>query len=179
MGWEVRDAERGEHASALVERTVWRERCVDKPMVLHGDNGSPLKGATVQTMLAKLGITASFSRPRVSNDNAYAESIFRTLKYAPAFPRNGFESLEAARNWVHAFSHWYNTQHRHRGINYVTPEQRHEGLDVEILAKRHALYQATRAQRPQRWSGETRNCDRPKQVWLNPERQDALAPKAA
>lgn len=148
-------------------------------MVLHGDNGSPLKGATVQTMLAKLGITASFSRPRVSNDNAYAESIFRTLKYAPAFRRNGFESLEAARNWVHAFSHWYNTQHRHRSINYVTPEQRHEGLDEEILAKRHAIYQATRAQNPQRWPGETRNWNRPKQVWLNPERQDALAPKAA
>jgi len=179
VGWEVHDAERGEHASALVERTVWREQCVDKPMVLHGDNGSPLKGATVQTMLAKLGITASFSRPRVSNDNAYAESIFRTLKYAPAFPRNGFESLEAARNWVHAFAHWYNTQHRHRGINYVTPEQRHEGLDVEILAKRHALYQAARAQNPQRWSGETRNWDRPEQVWLNPERQDALGPRAA
>ena len=178
VGWEVHDAERGEHASALVERTVWREQCVDKPMVLHGDNGSPLKGATVQTMLAKLGITASFSRPRVSNDDAYAESIFRTLKYEPAFPRNGFESLEAARNWVHAFAHWYNTQHRHRGINYVTPEQRHEGLDVEILAKRHALYQAARAQNPQRWSGETRNWDRPEQVWLNPERQDALGPKA-
>jgi transposase InsO family protein len=129
VGWEVHDAERGEHASALVERTVWRERCVDKPMVLHGDNGSPLKGATVQTMLAKLGITASFSRPRVSNDNAYAESIFRTLKYAPAFPRNGFESLEAARNWVHGFSHWYNTQHRHRGINYVTPQQRGASQD--------------------------------------------------
>ncbi|MEA3644068.1 MAG: IS3 family transposase, partial [Lamprobacter sp.] len=124
VGWEVHDSERGEHASALVERTVWRERCVDKPLVLHGDNGSPLKGATVQTMLAKLGITASFSRPRVSNDNAYAESIFRHLKYAPAFPRNGFASLEAARDWVYAFVLWYNTQHRHRGINYVTPQQR-------------------------------------------------------
>lgn len=133
----------------------------------------------MQSMLVKLGVSASFSRPRVSNDNACTEFIIRTLKYAPAFPRNGFMSLEAARAWVQAFSHWYNTEHRHRGINYFTPEQRHEGLDVEILAKRHGPYQAARAENPQRWAGEPRIWERPEQVWLNPERQDPLASRAA
>lgn len=179
VGWEVHDSECGEHASVLAERTVWRERCVDKPVVLHGDNGSLLKGATVQTMLGRLGITASYSRPRVSNYNAYAESIFRHLKYAPAFPRNGFESLEAARDWVPAFVVLYNTQHCHRGINYVTPQQRHDGLDVEILAKRHEVYQTARARHPNRWSGDTRNWARPEHIWLNLERPEAPDQQAA
>ena len=179
VGWEVHDAEHSGHASELVERTVWRERCIDRPLVLHGDNGSPLKGATVQTMLGKLGITASYSRPRVSNDNPYAEAVFRTLKYAPAFPRNGFASLDAAREWVQAFVDWYNTKHCHRGINYVTPQQRHDGSDVEILARRHAVYQEARNQHPNRWSGDTRDWSRPKRVSLNPEREDLANRDAA
>ena len=97
-------------------RTVWRESILDPPRVLHGDNGSPLKGATVQALLGRLGITASFSRPRVSDDNAYAEALFRTLKYSPGFPRQGFATLAAARDWVQAFANWYNTVHRRRGI---------------------------------------------------------------
>jgi len=179
VGWEVHESESGAHARDLVERTVWREHCVDQPLVLHGDNGSPLKGATVQAMLAKLGITASFSRPRVSNDNAYAESFFRTLKYAPSFPRNGFASLDAARDWVRAFADWYNAEHRHRGINYVTPQQRHAGADTAILARRHAVYQAAQQRHPNRWSRDTRNWSRPEHVWLNPERDEAAKQQAA
>ena len=123
VGWEVHEVESSVHARELVQRTVWREGILDQPLVLHGDNGSPLKGATVQALLSRLGITASFSRPRVSDDNAYAEALFRTLKYSPGFPRHGFAALETARDWVHAFADWYNTVHRHRGIKYVTPHR--------------------------------------------------------
>ena len=179
VGWEVHEVENSAHARDLVERTVWREGILDQPLVLHGDNGSPLKGATVQALLSRLGITASFSRPRVSDDNAYAEALFRTLKYSPGFPRQGFSTLAAARDWVQAFSNWYNTVHRHRSIQYVTPQQRHSGEDVAILRQRHALYQAAQRQHPTRWSGDTRNWGHIREVWLNPENDRALMTKVA
>ena len=171
VGWEVHEQESGVHSSQLVQQTVWKEGCVGQPLILHGDNGSSIKGQTVQVMLSKLSITPSFSRPRVSDDNAFVESLFRTCKYMPSFPKSGFASLEAARQWVHDFVSWYNRQHKHRGINYVTPDQRHTGQDIDILAKRHAVYQQARQRHPQRWSGETRNWSPVGPVWLNPEKE--------
>ena len=168
VGWEVHASESGEHARDLVEQAVWREQIVGEPLVLHGDNGSPLKGSTVQALLARLGITRSSSRPRVSDDNAFVEALFRTCKYVPNYPRNGFESLDAARAWVAAFVDFYNNEHRHRGIQYVTPDQRHRGQDHAILAKRHAVYQAAKARNPRRWTGATRNWQAVAQVDLNP-----------
>src|SRR4051794_7672054 len=93
--------------------------------VLHGDNGATLKGTTVLAMLHWLGIAPSHSRPRVSDDNAFAEALFRTAKYRPEFPSKGFADLQAARHWAMQFVHWYNHEHRHSGIRYVTPAQRH------------------------------------------------------
>lgn len=180
VGWEVHTEETAEHARDLVERAVWREGCVDHPLVLHGDNGSPLKAATVQATLARLGVTPSYSRPRVSDDNAFAEALFRTCKYVPDFPKRGFASLEEARAWVAAFVRWYNRRHRHRGINYVTPDQRHRGEDQAILARRRTVYESARRKRPGRWSRGIRNWAPAKEVWLNPETSErALVVEAA
>ena len=162
-----------------MERTVCREGILNPPRVLHGDQVRPLKGATVQALLGRLGIAASFSRPRVSDDNAYAEALFRTLKYSPGFPRQGFATLAAARDWVQAFADWYNRVHRHRGIKYVTPQQRHSGEDVAILRQRHNLYEVSRRQHPARWSGDTRNWSHLREVWLNPENNRTLTTKVA
>lgn len=169
VGWEIHGNESGAHARELVHRTVLSEGCIDSPIVLHGDNGSPLKAETVRVLLDRLGITPSYSRPRVSNDNAYVESLFRTCKYTPSFPAKGFETLEAARQWVASFVWWYNHVHQHSGIKFVTPHERHEGLDTFILAQRHALYQAKKMEHPRRWSGQTRNWTPVGEVWLNPE----------
>jgi len=179
VGWEVHENESATHSRDLVQRTVWKESCVDRPLVLHGDNGGAVKGQTVQAMLGKLGVTPSFSRPRVSDDNAFVESLFRTCKYVPGFPKGGFASLEAAREWVLGFARWYNHQHKHRGINYVTPHERHSGQDAVILAKRHAVYQAAREKNPQRWSGNTRNWAPVGAVWLNPMKEKEPESKAA
>nr|VFK29752.1 MAG: Integrase core domain-containing protein [Candidatus Kentron sp. LPFa] len=122
--------------------------------------------------LQKLGVIPSFSRPSVSDDNPYSESLFRTLKYCPAYPGKPFESLEQARGWVHGFAHWYNEKHRHSAIGYVTPEQRHRGQDAALLEKRKELYEATRAKNPFRWSGKTRNWNPVNEVWLNPPQGD-------
>jgi len=172
VGWEVHDSDTAEHAAHLVRRTALAEGIAALPVkpVLHGDNGSTLKATTVLSMLNWLGVKPSYSRPRVSDDNAYAEALFRTAKYRPEFPVHGFADLEAARSWAADFVHWYNVDHRHSGIQYVSPSQRHEGEDQAILAARHALYLQAREKNPARWSGDTRNWSPIGAVTLNPER---------
>jgi transposase InsO family protein len=176
VGWEVHASDHSDHAIHLVRRTALAEGIAAltvKP-VLHGDNGSTLKATTVLAMLNWLGVKPSYSRPRVSDDNAYAEALFRTAKYRPEFPANGFADLEAARTWAAGFVHWYNVEHRHSGIQYVSPAQRHEGRDQEILAARHTLYTQARALNPARWSGKTRNWSPTGPVTLNPERDSII-----
>jgi putative transposase len=177
VGWEVYDTDEADHAARLVRRTALSEGIVtllDKP-VLHGDNGSTLKATTVLAMLNWLGIDPSYSRPRVSDDNAYAESLFRTAKYRPEFPADGFENLDAARAWGADFVRWYNIDHRHSGIRYVSPEQRHTGADRAILEARHALYLEARQRHPARWARQTRNWAPIDAVTLNPERDSVVA----
>ena len=122
-------------------------------------------------MLYWLGVKPSYSRPRVSDDNAYAESLFRTAKYRPEFPTQGFASLDDARAWTAEFVRWYNVDHRHSGIRYVSPQQRHAGEDQAILAARHELYVQAKQRHPARWSGNTRDWSYIDVVTLNPERE--------
>ena len=171
VGWEVYEAERGELAAELVQRTVVSENAAVLPPILHADNGSIQRGSTLRATLERLGIEPSFSRPRVSNDNACSEAWFRTAKYASSFPTDGFASLVAAREWVLGFVRWYNEEHHHSGIRYVTPAQRHRGEEKAVLANRAQLYAAAKDRHPARWSGKTRNWEPIGDVWLNPERE--------
>jgi putative transposase len=173
---EVHDSDSADHAVHLVRRTALAEGIADKEAkpVLHGDNGSTLKATTVLAMLQWLGVKPSYSRPRVSDDNAYAESLFRTAKYRPEFPARGFASLDEARSWAAEFMRWYNEEHRHSGIRYVTPEQRHSGQDKAILAARHELYLKAKQRHPARWSGNTRDWSHIAAVTLNPERDTVV-----
>lgn len=180
VGWEVHGEDDADHAAHLVRRTAFAEgiaTCDTKP-VLHGDNGATLKATTVLAMLHWLGVKPSYSRPRVSDDNAFAEALFRTAKYRPEFPADGFADLDAARAWAVHFTHWYNFDHKHSGIQYVSPAQRHTGEDRTILAARHAVYMAARERNPARWSGNTRDWRPTGPVTLNPER-DAVVDLAA
>jgi putative transposase len=170
VGWEVYERECGELASALVRRTVMSEGCLRCPDILHADNGSPQKSATLRATLEQLGIEPTYSRPRVSNDNPYSESLFRTTKYRPDYPADGFIDIETARVWVLRFVRWYNEEHRHSAIKFVTPIERHTGRDIEILAARESLYERVKAQRPERWSGQIRDWSRPEVVMLNPDK---------
>lgn len=176
VGWEVHDTDDSQHARHLAKRTALSEgiATLDHEVVLHGDNGATLKATTVLALLAWLGVKPSHSRPRVSNDNAYAEALFRTAKYRPEFPATGFANLEAARQWAAAFVHWYNVDHRHSGIRYVSPAQRHAGEEHAILAARHAVYQQARQHHPARWSRQTRNWTPVGAVTLNPERDSVV-----
>ena len=172
VGFEVHDSDDADHAAHLVKRTALAEgiHAMATRPVLHGDNGSTLKATTVLAMLNWLGVKPSYSRPRVSDDNAYVESLFRTAKYRPEFPDKGFTRLDEARTWASHFVHWYNHDHRHSGIRYVSPAQRHAGEDAAILAARHEVYLQARERNPRRWSGATRNWTPIGAVTLNPER---------
>lgn len=171
VGWEVYETESADHASELIKRiSLKQKRMTTYPLVLHSDNGSPMKGATMLATLYQLGITPSNSRPRVSNDNPYAESLFKTLKYRPNYQPKGFESLEAAREWVSLFVKWYNYEHHHSGIKFLTPHQMRSGRGPEILENRHKVYEAAKATHPERWNGrDTRDWSMPEKVYLNPE----------
>jgi putative transposase len=157
VAWDVHEREDDALSSELMAKTA-RELGIDLTgLVLHSDNGGPMKGATMVATLERLGILPSFSRPSTSDDNAYSEALFRTLKYRPEYPRKPFDTVEEARAWVQAFVRWYNTEHRHSAIGFVTPDERHTGLDVGLLAYRHEVYERARRTNPARWSRHTRD----------------------
>ncbi len=156
-----------------------REQCLNTTVVLHSDNGAPMKSMTMKAKMEELGVLPSYSRPRVSNDNPYSEALFRTLKYRPEWPSSGFESLEATRDWVQNFSHWYNNEHRHSKINFVTPAQRHEGKDTELLQKRKKVLEEAKRSNPTRWSKDVRNCVPIGSVTLNPDKEIEMPIKKA
>jgi len=173
VGWEVHERESAEQAADLIRQTVLAEGCLMRPLVLHADNGSPMKGATMKVMMEKLGITASYSRPRVSNDNPFSEALFRTCKYRPEWPTKGFATKADAQAWVKCFAGWYNGEHLHSAIRFVTPNARHAGHERQTLTERENLYTAARAKNPHRWSGKTRNWQPAGPVWLNPENKNS------
>jgi len=172
VGWQVHEEESSTLASCLMIDICQREDVSPDQVTLHSDNGSPMKGATMLATLQELGVIPSFSRPSVSNDNPYSESLFRTLKYRPEYPEKPFADLLSARIWVQGFVDWYNREHLHSAIQFVTPEQRHAGEDIAILSKRKHVYAQAKLKKPERWSGEIRNWKPVVRVYLNPEKQD-------
>ena len=175
VGWEIHENESSELAAEVLRRSKLSESVrAEQELVLHSDNGSPMRGATMLATMQKLGVVPSFSRPSVSNDNAYSEALFKTLKYVPSYPTKPFETIEQARRWVADFVQWYNYEHQHSGLKYVTPAQRHDGSDIEVLSQRKSLYEAAKRANPGRWSGRTRNWDHEGSVSLNPKKSEEV-----
>ncbi len=175
VGFDVFEEQSAEHAAYVVSNAYIAEGVREGQVNLHADNGGPMKGSMMLAKLQDLGVTASFSRPSVSNDNPFSEALFKTLKYCPQYPRNPFTSVGEALAWVVKFVDWYNNVHQHSGINFVTPSVRHEGKDREILEKRKQVYELARQRNPNRWSGKTRNWDRVDEVFLNTKRTSSKA----
>jgi len=171
VGWRIEEVESMEHSADLMTTACQNEGVAEWTLTLHSDNGGPMKGATMLATMQKLCVVPSFSRPSVSNDNPFSESLFKTLKYCPAYPEKPFESLESARTWIEKFVIWYNTEHLHSGIKFVTPQSRHYGQDEAILKNRHIVYQKAKAANPLRWSQQTRNWSIIRTVRLNPGRE--------
>lgn len=173
--FEIHESESAELASEMITRACEKQGIRRDQLTLHSDNGGSMKGATMLATLQWLGIVPSFSRPSVSDDNPFSESLFKTLKYCPSYPDGGrFTSLDAARIWVEKFVYWYNFVHLHSGINWVTPASRHAGIDKAILDSRKVVYEAARQKNPARWSKATRDWSCPNIVELNPGRKTKL-----
>lgn len=173
VGWSVEPEQSAELAAKLVDEIAISEGLLPGQVKLHSDNGGPMKGATMLATLQSLGILASFSRPMVSDDNPYSESLFRTVKYRPGYPSRPFESLPAAREWVESFVDWYNNTHLHSGINFVTPSSRHQGAHTAILEHRSTVYEAAKKAHPERWTGNCRDWEPAGDVVLNGRRVTA------
>ena len=161
----------GQNSALLFVESYHRHGVDPEGLVLHSDNGSPMKGSTMLATLQRLGVVPSFSRPGVSNDNPFSESLFRTLKYRPEYPARPFSSEYEAQRWVDAFVHWYNTEHLHSEVRFVTPDDRHYGREEAKLSKRSDVYEQARQKNPGRWTRQTRNWNPVKIVRLNPERK--------
>jgi transposase InsO family protein len=177
MAAQVFDEESMELSAELFTRTCFVHGVQPNRLILHSDNGGPMKGSTMLATLQQLGVVPSFSRPKVSDDNPYSESLFRTMKYRPNYPGSAFQSLEQAQSWVDDFACWYNTVHLHSSISFTTPDDRHYGRDKNILRRRHDIYEKARQQKPQRWSRSTRNWDQIEIVRLNPECENSAGQK--
>jgi putative transposase len=171
VGSEVYKIESADFASALISDAASRHQIMQTNLILHSDNGGPMKGATMLSTLQKLGVVPSFSRPKVSDDNPFSESLFKTLKYRPSYPDGAFKDISEARSWVEKFVCWYNEDHRHSEINYVTPRSKHIGQDFDILKARKLIYESAKLKHPDRWSKNTRNWDPVTEVYLNPTKQ--------
>ncbi len=170
VGFDIHENESAEHAASVVSNAYKTERLCEGDVTLHSDNGSPMKGSTMLAMLQMLGIIPSFSRPSVSNDNPFSESLFKTLKYCSQYPNKPFASIEEAKIWILKFVHWYNNIHQHSAINFVTPNSRHQGLDKKILENRVQVYEQAQKKHPCRWSKKIRNWSRVDVVYLNTKR---------
>lgn len=171
VGWSVEEVESADHSATLITRACKEQGITEGSLTLHSDNGGPMKGATMLSTLQRLQVMPSFSRPTVSDDNPFSESLFKTLKYRPSYPDGAFASIEEAREWVRRFVTWYNTEHLHSGIRFVTPKSRHDGQDAEILKNRHAVYEKAKLAHPLRWSRQTRNWSVIGEVRLNPGKE--------
>jgi putative transposase len=172
VGWSIHETESSEHASALMKQACLDEKVSPHQLVLHSDNGAPMKGVTMLTMLQELGVIPSFSRPSVSDDNPYSEALFKTAKYHHSFPKKGrFSTILEARTWAEGLVTWYNTKHLHSALKFVTPNQRHNGEDIMIRANRQIVYELAKEQYPERWSGATRDWLVRKIATLNPNKK--------
>lgn len=167
MGWALHPAESSDHAAALLACACEVAGVKPGTLVIHSDNGGPMRGATLLATLQKLGVMPSYSRPRVSDDNPFSEALFRTLKYVPWYSGKPFADADGASRWVEGFVRWYNREHLHSGISFVTPDARHQELDAAQLEKRRAVYQAARERHPSRWSQHARRWEREAEVSIN------------
>jgi transposase InsO family protein len=170
----VHERERTDLASAMLETALQAEGLSTVELVLHSDNGAPMKGATLRATMERLGVTPSYSRPSVSNDNPFSESLFGTAKGRPEYPRRPFKTNAEAHHWAQTFVAWYHHEHLHSGIGFVTPLQRHDSHSAAILEHRRIVYEAARSRTPGRWSGNTRKWDTPAVVHLNPVEDDRI-----
>jgi len=179
VGWLLSTRESAALARQLVGQSAKREGIDRKQLTLHADRGAAMRSKSLAELLVDLGIDPSFSRPRQSNDNPFSESLFKTTKYAPAFP-DYFVSLTHGREVLGPFFQHYNSQHRHTGIGLMTPNNVHAGNAGRITSERQITLAAAFDLHPNRFKGrQPKPPQVPDKVYINPPRpiDDRPAPE--
>jgi putative transposase len=167
VGWMLATKENAALAERLVAETCAKEKIAAGQLTLHADRGSPMRSLTLAEFLLELGVDKTFSRPRVSNDNPYSESHFKTLKSRPGFPER-FASFTHAHSFSRALFSWYNHQHHHSALSYLTPATVHRGRADEVLDRRHQTRLAAYLRHPERFVGGAPRLEKlPEAVWIN------------
>jgi putative transposase len=167
VGWLIAEHENAGLAKRLIRETCQKQSVQPGQLTIHADRGAAMTAKTTAQLFADLSIEESHSRPRVSNDNPYSESQFKTLKYRPEFP-DRFASFQHAHSVSRELLTWYNTQHRHSGIGYLTPASVHHGHAVEILKRRQRVLDQAHAANPERFiRAAPRVQQLPPAVWIN------------
>lgn len=167
VGWMIAHRESAVLARQLIEESCEKQSVEPEELTVHSDRGKPMTAKTVAQLYADLGITKSLNRPHVSNDNPYSESQFKTLKYHRSFPER-FGSIQHARSFGRNFFPWYNDQHRHSGLNMLTPCAVHYGKAEKIIAQRNDVLLRAFAANPARFKyRQPRQKDLPTEVWIN------------
>ena len=167
VGWMVAERETAAHAQRLIIETCAKHGIAPGSLTLHQDRGAPMRAKTFAQTLADLGLTKTHSRPHVSDDNPFSEAQFKTLKYRPGFPGR-FNGLPHTLTWCRDFFPWYNDEHRHEALNFLTPADVHFGRAAAVLAHRQRVLDVAYAAHPERFvrrppaAGEP-----PKEVWIN------------
>ena len=177
VGWMIAPREGGDLARTMIEQAVQQQEVPRAQLTIHADNGSPMTSKLVAFKMADLGVTKSHSRPHVSNDNPYSESHFKTLKYRPEFP-DRFGCIEDARQFCQTFFAWYNNEHQHSGIAWLTPRQVHYGQAANMIEVRQQTLDVAFAKFPERFVRKApRPTALPRAVWINPPTEITQAPK--
>ena len=172
--WSIHDREDDALAEELFQAALKDNNFPD--VFVHSDNGNPMKGISLLALFYDLGICNSYSRPRISNDNPFIESWFKTLKYDVSYPGK-FESLTDAREWFAVFVHQYNTSHSHSGLHFITPKQIRDGKYETIVNKRNKTMIEAQKRNPQRWSSSAKQLPKEHIVYLNPSADTRLSLK--
>jgi putative transposase len=176
-GWLVAPRESARLAEELIAHAIHQHRVPAGQLSLHADRGSSMTSKTVAQLLADLGVTQSHSRPHQSNDNPYSEAQFKTLKYAPTFPKR-FTGINHARAFCDTFFHHYNHHHRHTGIALHTPADVHHGRAETVRAQRQAVLDTAYQTHPQRFRQPPHAPRLPEATWINPPQETPLTPAA-
>ena len=168
VGWLIADRESGSLAELLITEACAKQRIARDQLTIHADNGGPMIAKPVTLLMTDLGVSPSHSRPHVSNDNPFSEAHFKTMKYQPAYPER-FGSQVDARTWAQTFFPWYNDEHHHSGIGYMTPTAVHYGEASRFLSERQQTLNAAYAAHPERFvKGQPVPPALPLAVWINP-----------
>jgi putative transposase len=175
VDWMVAPRESAALAERLIRETCAKQGIAPGQLTLHADRGSSMQSKPVALLLADLGVTKTHSRPQVSNDNPFSEAQFKTLKYWPQFPER-FGSIEDGRAFGQVFFRWYNEEHRHSGLGFLTPAVVHFDQAARVRDQRHQVLNAAYAAHPERFvKGRPHPAELPSAVWINPPAKKTTA----